>query len=33
MPLRQKKLLAFFITHKNLDFKKAVLYDGGSFTA
>ena len=33
MPLRQKKLLTVFITHKNQDFKKAVLYGGGSFTA
>jgi len=33
MPLRQKKLLKVFITHKNQDLKKAVLYGGGSFTA
>ena len=33
MPLRQKKLLQIFITHKNQDLKKAVLYGGGSFTA
>ena len=32
MPLRQKKLLKFFITHKNQDLKK-LLYGGGSFTA
>ena len=34
MPLRQKKkLLKVFITHKNQDLKKAVLYGGGSFNA
>jgi len=33
MPLRQKKLLKFVISHKNQDFKKAVLYGGGLFTA
>jgi len=33
MPLRQKKLLKFVISHKNQDLKKAVLYGGGSFTA
>ena len=26
MPLRQKKLLKFVITHKNQDLEKAVLY-------
>ena len=28
-----KKLSKFFLTHKNQDLKKAVLYGGGSFTA
>ena len=32
MPLRQKKLFKFFITHKNQDLKKAELYGGGLFT-
>ena len=29
MPLRQSKMLKFFITHKNQVLKKAVLYGGG----
>jgi len=33
MPPCQKQLLTFVITHKNQDFKKAVLYGGGLFTA
>ena len=32
MLLRQK-MLKFFITHKNQDLKKSVLYGGGSFAA
>ena len=30
MQLSQKKLLKFFVTQKNQDLKKAVLYGGGS---
>ena len=33
MPLRQKKLFKVFITQKNQDLKKAVLYAGGLLTA
>ena len=32
MPLRQKKLLKFFITRKNQDLIKAEQYGGGLFT-